>query len=62
MSYKKACKREETSFLTAVKFVQISSVPLDVNIISSHFINKIKLLDDRPLTITTRTTSYGNKE
>ena len=58
----RAYKREEAIFKQTAKCVPISSVPADANVISSHVIYKVKLLDDNSLQMKSRIAPHGNKD
>lgn len=57
-----AYKKEEENFLKTVKKVYISNVPKDANIISSHVLYKVKILDDGSKLVKARIAPHGNKD
>jgi len=57
-----AYKKEEENFVKTVKKVYISDVPKDANIISSHVLYKVKVLDDGSKLVKARIAPHGNKD
>ncbi len=57
-----AYMREEKIFKETVKEVYVTNVPKDVNVITSHVLYKVKVLDDHSKTVRARIAPHGNKD
>lgn len=57
-----AYRKEEDNFLSNVKIVPRSCVPVNANVIGSHTIYKIKANDDQTLKLKARIAPHGNED
>lgn len=53
---------EESIFKKKVEMIPVSEVPKSANIITSHFIYKVKRNDDNTLKMNARIATHGNKD
>jgi len=54
--------KEETSFTKTVTKVHVSDIPENANIITSHVLYKVKVLDDGSKIVKARIAPHGNKD
>eukprot|EP00171_Calliarthron_tuberculosum_P022021 IDg22021t1 len=57
-----AFEKEEKSFKKTVREVHVQNVPSNANVISSHVIYKVKILDDGSKLMKARIAPHGNKD
>jgi len=57
-----AYKEEEQSFTNTVRKVHVTRVPIGSNVISSHVLYKVKMLDDGTKMLKARIAPHGNKD
>lgn len=53
---------EGKNFKKIVKKVHVTEIPSSANIKSSHALYKVKILDDKSVTMKSRTAPHGNKD
>ncbi len=57
-----AYKKQVESFMKQVRLVPVHQIPKNANIISSHVLYKVKILDDGSKSIKARIAPHGNKD